>query len=126
MAGSVRDLKVWQESVALAGDTIRAVRAGMKRETRVVGEQIMLTALAVAQHVADGYSRYTTLEQRHLYRAARRDLTRLETQLAVARQAELLSAPHFAELATRAQGVHRLLSGYLVYLERQVAGTDAG
>ncbi len=71
--------------------------------------------------IADGYGRYTAPEQRQLYRAAKRDLLRLETQLAVARQADLLSVSTHAELSSRIQSVSRLLGGYLVYLERQLA-----
>ena len=119
MAANIRDLKVWQESVALAAETIRAARQGARREIKVVSDQLMLTAVSVACHVADGYGRYTPAEQRTFYRAARRDLLRLETQLAVARQADLVSAGAHAELVARIATMNRLLSGYLVYLERQ-------
>jgi four helix bundle protein len=120
MAASMRDLKVWQEAVALASATVRASRQGARRETKVVTDQLMLTALSAASMIADGYGRYTALEQRQLYRAAKRELLRLDTQLAVARQADLISAQTFADLSARVQGVMRLLGGYLVYLERQL------
>jgi four helix bundle protein len=122
MAASIRDLKVWQEAVSLAAETIKAARQSARRETKVITDQLMLTAVATANTVADGYGRYTPPEQRVLYRAAKRELLRLETQLAIARQAELLSAQTFADLSSRAQSVSRVLSGYLVYLERQLAG----
>jgi len=124
MAGSLKDLKVWQEAVGLAADVIRATRHGNRREIKVVAEALMLTALTLAEHVAEGYGRYTGPEQRQLYRAARRDLLRLETQLAVARQSDLISAAHLAQLSHRAQLVGRLLGGYLVYLDRQLAAPD--
>ncbi len=120
MAASIRDLKVWQEAVSLAAETVRAARQSARRETKVVCDQLMLTALGVAGAIADGYGRYTAAEQRLLYRAAKRELLRLETQLAVARQAELISAQTFASLGARVQTVARLIGGYLVYLERQV------
>jgi four helix bundle protein len=121
MAGTLKDLKVWQEAVGLAADVIRAVRHANRREIKVVAETLMLTALALADHVAEGFGRYSAPEQRQLYRAARRDLLRLETQLAIARQADLVSAAHLAQLSHRAQLVARLLGGYLVYLDRQLA-----
>ena len=83
----------------------------------------MLSAVVIAEHVAEGYGRYAAGEQRQLYRAAKRELLRLETSLAIARQADLLSATHHAQLATRIQTVNRLLSGFLVYLDRQVSGS---
>jgi four helix bundle protein len=125
MSASIRDLKVWQESVALAADTVKAARQHARRETKVVTDQIMLAALAVAGAIADGYGRYTAPEQRQLYRTAKRELLRLETQLAIARQADLLSAQVFASLTTKIQSVARLLSGYLVYLERQLNAQSA-
>ena len=41
MAGSIRDLKVWQEAVSLAAETVRSARQGARRETKVVTDQIM-------------------------------------------------------------------------------------
>jgi four helix bundle protein len=125
MTASIRDLKVWQESVTLAADTVKAARQNARRETKVLSDQLILTALSVAGAIADGYGRYTAPEQRQLYRAAKRELLRLETQLAVARQADLISAQLFAGLTTRIQTVSRLLGGYLVYLERQLTAEEA-
>ena len=120
MSSGMRELRVWQEAVALAGDVVRATRQGMRRETKSVSEAVMATALAIAAHVADGYSRSAPTEQRDSYLAAKRALLRLETELAVAKHADLLPAGSFAELTTRAGQVARLLTGYLVFLDRQL------
>ncbi len=121
MAAGIRDLKVWQEAVALAAEIVRSARQGARRETKVVTDQLMLTGLSAASAIADGYGRYTAPEQRQLYRTAKRDLLRLETQLSIARQADLIQPQTFADLSNRIQSVNRLLGGYLVYLERQLA-----
>ena len=121
MSSGVRELRVWQESVALAGDVIRAARAGVRRETRVVSDALMETALAVGSHIADGYARPTSLEQRESYLAAKRALLRLESHLAVARHADLIPAGSYTELAARSGQASRLLTGYVVYLDRQIA-----
>ena len=123
MSSGVRDLRVWQESVALAGDVVRAVRPGMRRETKSVSEAAMATAIAVAAHIADGYAMPTPPEQRESYLSAKRALLRLETELAVARHAELLPAGSFTELTARSSQVARLLTGYVVYLDRQLEGS---
>jgi four helix bundle protein len=125
MAASIRDLKVWQEAVALAAETVRSARQGAKRETKVVSDQLMVTALAAASTIADGYGRYTAAEQRQLYRAAKRELLRLETQIAIARQADLITAQTHTDLSSRIQSVMRLLGGFLVYLERQLTAEPA-
>ena len=123
MSSGVRELRVWQESVALAGDVVRAVRPGMRRETKSVSEAAMTTAIAVATHIADGYAMPTPPEQRESYRSAKRALLRLETELAVARHADLLPAGSFTELTARSSQVARLLTGYVVYLDRQLEGS---
>jgi four helix bundle protein len=121
MSSGVRELRVWQESVALAGDVIRAVRPASRRETRVVSDTLMETALAVGGHVADGYARPTSREQRESYLAAKRALLRLESHLAVARHADLIPAGSYTELTARSSLASRLLTGYVVYLDRQIA-----
>jgi len=120
MAASIKDLKVWQEAVALAGDVVRTARQSARRETKVATDQLILTALSAASAIADGYGRYTAPEQRQLYRTAKRELLRLETQLAIVRQADLIPLQAHTDLSNRIQGVLRLLGGYLVYLERQL------
>lgn len=125
MSSGVRELRVWQESVSLAGDVIRAIRQGMHRETKSVSDAVMTTALAVGFHIADGYARPTAAEQRECYLSAKRALLRLETELAVARHAELIPAGAFTELTARSSQVSRLLTGFLVYLDRQPTADGA-
>ena len=124
MAASLRDLKVWQESVALAGDLTRALRAS-RRETKALTDRMMLTAVGIAEQVADGHARYTSTEQREVYRAAKRDLLLVETQMAVARHADLIPAVAQTNILERVQLLHRLLAGYLVYLDRQITEETA-
>ncbi len=125
MSSGMRELRVWQEAVSLAGDVVRAARQGMKRETRPISDAAMLTALAVATHIADGYARLTPPEQRDSYRSAKRALLRLETELAVARHADLLPTGAFSDLTARSSLVAKLLTGYVAYLDRQIVD-DAG
>jgi four helix bundle protein len=120
MSSGVRELRVWQESVALAGDVIRAVRQGIRRETKLVSDAPMATSMIVATLIADGYARVTPVEQREAYQSARRAVLRLETELAILKQAELLPAGAFSELSTRGAQVSKLLGGYLAYLDRQI------
>lgn len=120
MGLGLKDLRVWQEAVALGAEVIRALRATNRREIKSITEHTMLTAMTLAEHIAEGYGRYAPGEQRQLYRAAKRDLLKLETGLAIARQADLLSVTHHAQLTARIQTVNRLLSGFLVYLDRQL------
>ena len=125
MSNGIRELKVWQEAVALAGDVIRAMRQHGRRETRSVSDAIMASALSTACDIADGYGRYTAPEQRTCYLSARRALFRLESQLAAVSRADMLPPATLAALTQRIHSVARLLGGYLVYLERQANATVA-
>jgi four helix bundle protein len=125
MGLGLRDLRVWQEAVALSAEVVRALKQANRPQIKGVVEHVMLTSIAIAEHIAEGYGRYAPGEQRQLYRAAKRHLLKLETSLAIARQADLLSVTSHAELSARIQTVNRLLSGFLVYLERQTSTESA-
>ena len=124
MGLGLKDLRAWQEAVALGADVIRALRQTNRREIKSFTEHSMMTAVRVAEHIAEGYGRYAPGEQRQLYRAAKRELLKLETSLAIARQSDLVSVTGHAQLTSRIQTVNRLLSGFLVYLDRQL-GSEA-
>ena len=125
MATGLKELRVWQEGVLLAADTIRAARQSSRREVAALTDQIMLTAVAIPARIADGHGRYAAAEQRQSYRQARRALLQLETHLAVARHAELISATVLVQLSSRANSVSRLLTGYLTFIERQLSAEAA-
>ncbi|HEY0970177.1 MAG TPA: four helix bundle protein, partial [Gemmatimonadales bacterium] len=119
MANGIRDLRLWQEAVALGGDVTRVVHGCSRRETRQLTDRILHTALDVAAHVAAAYERPSPAEQARGYRDARAMLTRLDTLLAIARQAALITPPTLQQLTTRSAAVGRLLSGYLTFVDRQ-------
>ena len=121
MSSGLRELRVWQEAVGLAGDVIRAVRSNVRRETKAVSDYVMLTALSIRAHIADGFALPAAGEQKESYLAAKRALFRLESELAVARHAELMPQGALSDIAARSAQVARLLTGYLVYLDRQIA-----
>jgi four helix bundle protein len=125
MSSGLRELRVWQEAVALAGDVIRSARPTIRRETKVVSDTLMVTALTVGAHIADGFARPSPAEQRESYLSAKRALLRLESELAVARHAELLAPGSYGDLTARSGQVARLLTGYLVYLDRQIMEREA-
>ena len=125
MSSGLRELRVWQEAVALGADVVRAVRPSIRRETKVVSDALMMTAISVASHIADGFARPSSAEQHESYLAAKRALLRLESEMAVARQADLVAAGSFGDIAARAGQVARLLTGYLVYLDRQITDRES-
>lgn len=126
MGLGLRDLRVWQEGVALAADVATMLKQTNRKETRIISDHAMEAALQCAEHIAEGYGRYAPSEQRQLYREAKRHLLRLETSLAIARQAGVVDATKHAQLSSRIQTVNRLLAGFLVYLDRQIDSGNGG
>jgi four helix bundle protein len=121
MANGVKDLRVWQEAVALGGDTIKLVRQTSRRETKAFTDEILKVAAVPAACIAEAHTRSAVDEQRECYMRARRAIVELETRCAVARHAELLTAPALAQISTRIGSVSQLLGGYLGFIERQMA-----
>lgn len=120
MSPGIRDLRVWQESVALGGDIVRAVRRHGRRETKAFTDLLLAAAGTVASLIGEGYGRGSAADQRECYLRAKSALLDVETRLAIAKHAELIPAATTAQISSRAQGVSRLLGGYLAHLERQV------
>lgn len=124
MSTGLRDLRVWQEAVALAAELLQIRRRLYRRELALPLDTLAATAIAMASEIAHGAGRYEPEAQRPSYQAAREALLRLETLLAIARQSELLEPAACSRLTDRCGAVGRLLGGYLVYLDRQLAGAS--
>lgn len=125
MTSGMKDLRVWQEAVALAAEVVRTVRQSTRRETKAFTDHMMHSAVSVASSIAHGYACYAPEEQRAAYSEARRALLDLETRVSIARQSGLLPAPAMAQLGGRLTTVSRLLAGYVAYLDRQAESAFA-
>lgn len=119
MATGVKDLKLWQEAVALAGETLRVVRQHGRKELPWFMDALAAAATTVASGIADGYGRGDALDQQRVFEQARRSLAAFETHLAIARHSAALPQEVLQMLAARAATVARLLAGFLTFIERQ-------
>ena len=120
MTSAVRDLRLWQETVALCGDAVRLAVGASRRERKAVTDAVVRASAALALAVADGCARYEPGEQRRSFAHARRALVGLETVLAVGRRAGVLPEARCAELVARHAALSKLLAGVTAYVERQV------
>lgn len=122
MTTGMKELKLWQEAVALGVDAARLARGVARPETRVLVDRLLLAAAEVAVRIAAGYTHDRPATQREYYLAARAALVEVETLLTIGRQAALVPADAALAAGARAGGVHRLLAGYLAFVDRQVDG----
>ena len=116
----IRDLKVWQEAVALGGDVVRAMRRHSRRETKAFTDPLLANAGQVAAKVAEGSARQSLADQRESFRRAKESLAELETRIAIARNADLLPSETATRIGQRSQTVGKLIAGYIAYLDRQL------
>ena len=121
MAAGVKDLKLWQEAVALGGDVLRAARQHGRKELPWFMDELAGSATAIATSIAEGYGRGDALDQQRMFEQARRAITTFETHLAIARHAGALPGETLGGLTARATSVSRLLAGFLTFIERQKA-----
>jgi four helix bundle protein len=94
----------------------------MRKERNSFLERLISTASALPEAIAEGYGRTAALEQQRQFEGAARSLSALETQLAIAKVADLLPGQVVTQCVTRAAVVGKLLTGYLSYIERQRSG----
>lgn len=119
MATGVKDLKLWQEAVALAGETLRVARQHGRKESPWFVDALSSSATTVASGIADGYGRGDALDQQRVFEQARQSLAAFETHLAIARHSAGLPPEALSALSARAATVTRLLAGFLTFIERQ-------
>ena len=120
MPSSVRELRVWQEAVATAGEIARIARKASRPETRMLVDLLVRCSVEVALAIARAHAKEAPPAQRDAFRLARDSAAALETGLAIARHAELFPLAACADLGAKASAVSRLVAGYLAYLDRLV------
>ena len=120
MSGGVKDLKLWQEAVALAGEALRTVKQHSRRETRAFNDRLTMEAAAIPAEIGEGYRKRSASEQLPHFEQASKALAALEADIAIIQVAGAFPEAAVATLAQRATIVGRLLHGYLSYVERQV------
>lgn len=125
MPSNVRELRVWQEAVATAGEIAKLARK-TRPESRALVEVLLRGSAEVALAVARAHVKDGAVAQRDGFHLARDAVASLETGLAIARHAELFPLASCADLGLRTGHTARLITGYLTYLDRLVeADADA-
>ena len=119
MPSSVRELRVWQEAVGIAGEVAKLARK-TRPETRALVDVLIRCSAESALAIARAHAKEGVVAQRDGFRLARDAIASLETGLAIARHAELFPDAACADLGLRAGHTGRLVTGYITYLERLV------
>ncbi len=120
MAGKItsfRDLKVWQESFALAVWACRMVGGFPRSEQFALAMQLRRSAVSVPSNIAEGYGRGSRVEYLRFLKIARGSLFELETQVAIAMELGYVQGAAKKETDERILACSKLLAGLIRRLE---------
>ena len=122
MAGSYRDLRVWQLAMDLAVDVYRATEQLPKHELYGLTAQMRRAAVSVPSNIAEGKGRHTDREYSASLYHARGSLLELETQVLLAGKLQYWDEGQTVRLLKGAAGVGSALTGLINSLRQSGAG----
>lgn len=117
---SYRDLKVWQEGMALAKACYLLTRRFPREELFGITCQIRRSAGSIPANIAEGNGRENTKEYIHFLRIAQGSLKELETHLLLAGEVEICSMESVKPLLTQADHIGRMLRSLIRALQEKL------
>jgi len=114
-----RDLKVWQQSKALAIAVYQHTKSFPKEELYGLTSQMRRCAVSVPSNIAEGNAR-STKDYLRFIDIAQGSLAELETQLEIAQELSYLSSDALAECLISAFEVGRMLHGLSASLKSKL------
>jgi four helix bundle protein len=118
---SYRDLRVWQDAMALAEECYAFTRPFPREEIFGMTAQIHRAAASVAANIAEGHGRENTGSFVQFLRMAQGSLKELETHVILSARVVLASARTADVLFARCETVGRQLRALIRSLQRKVA-----
>ena len=109
MAGSFRDLKVWQRSIELSVATYRLTRDFPGEELYGLTSQLRRASVSIASNIAEGYGRMSAGEYRQFIGIARGSALELQTQLVIAERLGLGKKDQAREVEGLSEEVGKML-----------------
>jgi four helix bundle protein len=108
---SYRDLKVWQDAMALVEDCYRFSKEFPREEQYGLTAQIRRAAVSIPANIAEGYGRNSAGSYVNFLRNAQGSLKELETHLILAQRLKFGSFEKAAQLLTHCDSIGRMLLG---------------
>jgi four helix bundle protein len=118
---SFRDLRVWQEAMALTVEVYKSTVKFPRHELYGLTQQMRRAAVSVPSNIAEGKGHYSDKEFSRFLFHARGSLLELQTQLQIAEQLQYFSEGDGRRLTAMAEDVGRALSGLIGSLRETVA-----
>lgn len=118
MAGSFRELIVWQRSMQLTVAIYGLTKGFPREELYGLTSQIRRADVSVPSNIAEGHGRLGTSEYRHFLGIARASNFELQTQLELARRLNLASPPSIEEAEGLSHEVGKMVYSILQSIEK--------
>lgn len=113
MSGNFQDLRVWQQSMALAERTYDFTKRFPKDEQYGMVSQMRRAAVSIASNIAEGKGHRSDKEFLHFLYHARGSLYELQTQVLLAKQLQYLSESQLREEMENITAVASSLTGLI-------------
>jgi four helix bundle protein len=116
---SYRDLRVWQEAMALAEGCYRLTREFPKDELYGMTSQIRRAAGSVPANIAEAYGPGNRGEYLQFLRVAQGSLKELETHILLCQRVELAPTKNFDPVLAQCETVGKMLQGLMRSLQKK-------
>ena len=120
-----RDLLVWKQSRALAGDIYRLVGTPKLRGHYAYCDQLGRAALSVPSNIAEGDERGTNKESLRFLFIARGSLSELEIQLWIGHDLGWIEPEDYRKLSERIGDVTRLLGCLIRMRQKRLKASES-
>ena len=123
MGRSYRDLKVWQQAIALSVAIYELTRDFPTSELYGLTSQLRRAAVSVASNLAEGYGRASRPDFRRFASLARGSVLELQTQLLIARKLGFAKRECLGPVEKMAEDIGKMLWALMEKLnaERRIA-----
>lgn len=108
-----RDLKVWQESKALAVRVYKITESGSLSRDFGLRDQMRRAAVSICSNIAEGDERGSDKEAVRFFFIAKGSLAELETQLEIACEVGCLSPSTVEDLGTSCRKIGKMLGSLI-------------
>jgi four helix bundle protein len=116
---SYRDLRVWQDAMALAEASYRLTRGFPKEEMFGLSSQIRRSAASIAANIAEGHGRENTGSFIQSLRIAQGSLKELETHLLLAARVGLLKEAFVEASMGQCEALGKMLRSLIRSLQQR-------
>ena len=110
---SYRDLKVWQEAMALAEAAYGLVAKLPRIGGTGLADQMWRSAISVPANIAEGYGRESAKSYVQFLKIARGSLNELETQILLAQRIRLLDVSQAEPLLSNIERISKMLNALI-------------